>query len=148
MRNSTILVALPVFLSDLRFEHQIPPALLPPEAQGWRVIELSLHVPWYIASIRDAEEHCTRDLMFAFEADLVRLIETDRVCLVALHRVFPEAHGRGWRIAPISSVWRVFPQNGLPAWVFSGPNGEIAAWPRTASGITREKELVVALTAH
>jgi hypothetical protein len=140
-----------VFLSDYRFEQRVPSALLPPGTKSWRVVELSLRVPWYIAALRDPLEQCSRELMLAYEADLVDLIESSRDSIKAIHRVVPPRNGHAeWVIEPVTSVWRLTDPyvSGCSVWLFEGAHGGQTYWPRVAGQVSDEasRELVMCLS--
>lgn len=115
-------------------------------------MELSLHVPWYIATVRDANEPCARDLMLAYEADLVALIETSKEAIQSIHRVTPASAGKDWLIEPLESVWLITEENTPSArwWQFVGRRGCNVRWPKQSGKSTRaeNRKLVMSLQPH
>lgn len=123
-----------MFLSEKRFAHHVPPAFLPPGAQGWRVVELSLHMPWFIVTMRDHPEDCLRELMVAFEADLVAIVTEAKTRIQAIHRVVPTKQNRNrWSIEALSEVRVVTSPSSSDStwWEFISTNGTETCWPKS-----------------
>jgi hypothetical protein len=151
MRNSTIFcLFFAVFLSDPHFEQRIPPALLPPGGRSWRVVELSLSVPWFIVTLRDRADECLRKLMVAYEADLLELISTEKAQIRAIHRVRPPRQPHtDWVIEPLQEVWMAT-TSASRWWQFIDSHGFETSWPKRAreqdAVVTRE--LILSLPTH
>jgi hypothetical protein len=70
-----------MFVSQPEFEFSFPPELAHPGSQHWRVVELTLHAPWFLVSVEivDAEHpdcSMTRTLCIAWDTDLAELLST------------------------------------------------------------------------
>lgn len=64
-----------MFVSHPDDEFPFPPALKEPGTQHWRMVELSLHAPWFLLSIDVDDADCqgtsiTRTMCIAWEQDL------------------------------------------------------------------------------
>lgn len=62
------------------YEFPIPPGLAHPDARYWRVVELSLHAPWFLLSVEvpdgEAGMSFVRTMIFGWESDLISFIPT------------------------------------------------------------------------
>ncbi|MDG0856194.1 hypothetical protein [Roseateles puraquae] len=103
-----------MFVSQPEFEFPFPPGLTHPGSQHWRVVELTLHAPWFLLSVEIADgEHpdcrITRTLCIAWDTDLAELVSTmepNRVKgIVCMMPAWQSATGQ-WTSREISEVWR------------------------------------------
>lgn len=103
-----------MFVSQPEFEFPFPPELAYPGCQHWRVVELTLHAPWFLLSVEivDAEHpdcSITRTLCIAWDTDLAELLSTmepNRVKgIVCMMPAWQSATGQ-WTSREISEVWR------------------------------------------
>lgn len=139
-----------MFVSEPHFEQRVPPALLPPGGRSWRVVELSLSVPWFIVTLMDCADQCLRKLMVAYEADLLELIGIERAQIRAIHRVTPPRHPQtDWAIKPIQEVWMAT-SGASRCWLFIDANGIETLWPKhPCEQITvTSRQLVLSLPTH
>jgi len=70
-----------MFVSHPEYQFPMPPALDRPGSQHWRMVELTLHAPWFLLSmeIADADEpecRMTRTLCIAWDIDLAELLRS------------------------------------------------------------------------
>lgn len=102
-----------MFVSHSEYEFPIPPALREPGSQHWRVIELSLHTPWFLLSVEVVDPDVpdlgiTRTLCIASEydlADMVRQLNADRVKgIVCMMPAWQSPTGQWWS-CEIREVW-------------------------------------------
>lgn len=102
-----------MFVSQPEYEFPFPPNLAHPGSQHWRIVELTLHAPWFLVSVEvtDAElPDCsmTRTLCIAWDtdlADLLRTLEPDRVMgLVCMMPAWQSPTGQWWS-REIREVW-------------------------------------------
>lgn len=139
-----------VLVSEPHFEQRVPPALLPPGGRSWRVVELSLSVPWFIVTLMDCADQCLRKLMVAYEADLLELISIERAQIRAIHRVTPPRHPQtDWLIKPIQEVW-MSTSGASRSWLFIDANGIETLWPKhPCEQITvTSRQLILSLPTH
>ena len=76
-----------MFVSQPEYEFPFPPDLAHPGCQHWRVVELTLHAPWFLVSVEIVDPELpdctvTRTLCIAWDSDLAELLSTlepDRV---------------------------------------------------------------------
>lgn len=103
-----------MFVSQPEFEFPFPPGLAPPGSQHWRVVELTLHAPWFLVSVEivDAKHldcSITRTLCVAWDSDLAELLgtmEPNRVRgIVCMMPAWQSATGQ-WTSRGICEVWR------------------------------------------
>ena len=103
-----------MFVSQPEFEFPFPPGLTHPGSQHWRVVELTLHAPWFLLSVEIADgEHpdcrITRTLCIAWDTDLAELVSTmepNRVKgIVCMMPAWQSATGQ-WTSREVSEVWR------------------------------------------
>ena len=103
-----------MFVSQPEFEFSFPPELAHPGSQHWRVVELTLHAPWFLVSVEivDAEHpdcSMTRTLCIAWDTDLAELLSTMEphqvkgiVCMMPARQ---SVTGQ-WTSREIREVWR------------------------------------------
>lgn len=102
-----------MFVSQPQYEFPFPPALEQPGAQHWRMVELTLHAPWFLLSVEivdpnEPEHRMTRTLCIAWEhdlADAIRSLDAARVKgIVCMMPAWQSATGQ-WSSREISEVW-------------------------------------------
>lgn len=110
-----------MFVSHPEYEFPIPPALEEPGSQHWRMMELSLHAPWFLLSVEVVDPDVpdlgiTRTLCIACEYDLaevLRPIDADRVKgIVCMMPAWQSPTGQWWS-REIREVW-----------IYSSPGGK------------------------
>lgn len=103
-----------MFVSQPQYEFPFPPDLAHPGAQHWRIVELTLHAPWFMLSVEIVDpEHpdcsMTRTLCIAWDTDLAELLgtlEPDRVKgIVCMMPAWQSPTGQ-WTSREIREVWR------------------------------------------
>jgi len=102
-----------MFVSQPEYEFPFPPDLAHPGSQHWRLVELTLHAPWFLLSveINDPEfpdVSMTRTLCIAWDSDLAELLATMEphrvkgiVCMMPAWR---STSGQ-WTSREIREVW-------------------------------------------
>ena len=109
-----------MFVSQPEYEFPFPAGLAHPGSQHWRVVELTLHAPWFLVSVEfvDAEHpNCpiTRTLCIAWDSDLA-----DMLCALEHSRVkgivcmMP-----AWQ-SPTSQWWS---REIREVWIYRSPGG-------------------------
>ncbi len=102
-----------MFVSQPQYEFPFPHGLEPPGSQHWRMIELTLHMPWFLLSLEvvDAElPDCsvTRTICIAWDTDLaevLRSLEGARVMgIVCMMPAWQSTNGQ-WSSREIREVW-------------------------------------------
>ncbi len=102
-----------MFVSHLEHEFPIPPALNDPGTQHWRMVELSLHTPWFLLSVEfvhpdELDLRTTRTLCIAWEydlADVLRPLDADRVKgIVCMMPGWQSPTGQWWS-REVREVW-------------------------------------------
>jgi len=102
-----------MFVSQPQYEFPFPPDLEQPGSQHWRVVELTLHAPWFLLSVEifDAEiRDCsmTRTICIAWDhdlADVLRGLEPDRVLgIVCMMPAWASPTGQ-WSSREVREVW-------------------------------------------
>lgn len=108
-----------MFVCHKSFEFPVPPFLRSPGSGYYRAVELSLQMPWFIITflVQEDESSFVRSVCCSWENDLIDLIDAQalahagetsppaRHALVSLQQVVPHAHGTGWTVRDIRSVW-------------------------------------------
>ncbi|WP_157275644.1 hypothetical protein [Pelomonas sp. Root1444] len=103
-----------MFVSQPEYEFPFPPDLTHPGSQHWRIVELTLHAPWFLVSVEIIDpEHpdcsLTRTLCIAWDSDLAELLgtlEPGRVKgLVCMMPAWQSPSGQ-WTSREIREVWR------------------------------------------
>src|ERR1043165_3599370 len=109
-----------MFVSRPEYEFPIPSALGDPGSQHWRMMELSLHAPWFLLSVEVVDPDVpdlgiTRTLCVAWEhdlADVLRSLEAERVKgIVCMMPSWQSPAGQWWS-REIREVW-----------IYSSPGG-------------------------
>ncbi|MGQ0598606.1 hypothetical protein [Aquabacterium sp.] len=139
-----------MFLSDPHFEQRVPPALLPPGGRSWRVVELSLSVPWFIVTLRERADECLRKLMVAYEADLLELIGREKQQILAIHRVSPPRRPHtDWAIEPLQEIWMAT-SSATRWWQFIDSSGTETCWPKSTpkQHAAVSRQLIMSLPIH
>jgi hypothetical protein len=100
-----------MFLSRLPYELNIPAPLKDPGEQLWRLFELAVHVPWFLATLRFTEDGISfqRTFCICWETDVVEVMTaTPSATPVALQVVRPSRNSDGvWSVRNIVRIWRL-----------------------------------------
>lgn len=98
----------------------------------WRLVELALHWPWYIATVLDPVEQAQRVFLLSGNDDLLLLAEQEDLGrLVAVHLLMSPAFSvtRDWELVPIVSVGQLrdSPHGTGPMVVVTAADGKMYA---------------------
>jgi hypothetical protein len=104
-----------MFVSRPQYEFLFPPGL----EQHWRMVELTLHAPWFLLSIEvddpDSEIGFVRTIAFIWENDFLdylAAVDVKRVRgLVCMAPGWTSQSG-GWTSHDVLQVWTVLPRGG------------------------------------
>ena len=102
-----------MFVSQPQYEFPFPPALEQPGSQHWRMVELTLHAPWFLLSVEvvDAEIHdcsMTRTICIAWDYDLaevLRGLDPDLVRGIVCMMPSWQSETGQWASREIHEVW-------------------------------------------
>lgn len=103
-----------MFVSQPQYEFPFPQDLIHPGTQHWRIVELTLHAPWFMVSVEIVDpDHpdcsMTRTLCIAWDTDLAELLgtlEPNRVKgIVCMMPAWQSPTGQ-WTSREIREVWR------------------------------------------
>lgn len=119
-----------MFVTQPTFEHPTPARLLGNGWRNWRVVELSLRLPWFIVTVWTTigEHRVAADLLMSWERDLMQLVSESRADIAAIHYVEPPAtsDSDAWRLREVRRAWiatNVQPPGG-EVFVFEDAAGE------------------------
>lgn len=102
-----------MFVSQPHYEFPFPPDLSNPGSRHWRMVELTLHAPWFLLSleIQDADDpnfSITRTLCIAWENDLAELLGSlgpNRIKgIVCMMPAWQSVTGQ-WSSRVVAEVW-------------------------------------------
>ena len=102
-----------MFVSHPQYRFTFPPAFEHSGSEHWRMVELTLHVPWFLVSVEiiDADEpecRVTRTLCIAREHDLADVLRSVDVAgvkgIVCMMPAWQSATGQ-WTSREIREVW-------------------------------------------
>jgi hypothetical protein len=100
-----------MFLSRLPYELDLPAPLKDPGEQLWRLFELAVHLPWFLATLRFTEDGISfqRTFCICWETDVVEVMTaTPSATPVALQVLQPSRSSDGlWSVRNIVRVWRL-----------------------------------------
>jgi hypothetical protein len=103
-----------MFVSHPKYEVFLPEGLIDPGSKHWRLIEISLHTPWFLLTLRELTEEreisLTRTWCIAWERDLAHILDTiDTDTVSGLICILPgrNARSRQWKSREIREVWLV-----------------------------------------
>lgn len=102
-----------MFVSQPQYEFPFPPGLEQPGSQHWRMVELTLHAPWFLLSVEviDADiRDCsmTRTICIAWDYDLAEVLRgLDADCILGIVCMMPAwASPNGqWSSREVREVW-------------------------------------------
>jgi hypothetical protein len=112
-----------MFVSRPEYEFQFPLSLGPPEEKKWRVIELSLHVAWFLLSFETTHDDedgafgMTRTLCVAWDSDLADLLHSISIegahvkGIVCMLPAWQSPTG-DWCARDVSEVWLIHSSQG------------------------------------
>lgn len=103
-----------MFITLPPFEFRTPPGTVDQGARRWRLMQLNLHVPWFLLSIEtkdlESEVGHIQTICFAWEIDLLAFLPTvDHATVTALVCMAPgwtSASG-SWTSHAVHEVWQV-----------------------------------------
>jgi hypothetical protein len=119
---------LPMFVSAPEYAFHLPAGLAEPGTQCWRAVGLTVHQPWFLATIvmGAGEDGYLRSICVAWDTDLVQMIEApDGATLAGLACMMPgwmSSSGR-WQSREISAIWRARDEQGNSVLVFRDTEG-------------------------
>lgn len=102
-----------MFLSRPQYEFLVPIRLGEPGCQHWRIVEMSLHAPWYLLTVdrpgsSDAHSPTAQTLFIAWDtdlADVIKAVESARILgLLAIVPGWASPTGQ-WTSRQINEVW-------------------------------------------
>jgi len=138
-----------MFISAPAFEQRVPRELLPPGGRAWRVLELSLLVPWYVVTVA-ADEGIAQTFLVAWDSDLLAFLEPGaQNTITSLTFFAPPSNAIGnWTAREVRSVWKAWFGSGENSFClsFRDDNGEF--WNSTSSASiaqTSRRELLMRL---
>lgn len=101
-----------MFVTHPRHEFPVPKGLADPGSQHWRLIELVLHVPWFLITLaavpEENEAMLTQSWCLAWERDLVHLLTTiDTSRVIGLTCMIPgwASKAHQWTSKEVGEVW-------------------------------------------
>jgi hypothetical protein len=103
-----------MFVSQPQYKFPVPPGLANPGAQHWRIVELTLHAPWFLLSVEvdDAtipDSSMIRTLCIAWDndlADVLGAIDAARVVgIICMMPAWQSSTGQ-WASREVREVWR------------------------------------------
>ena len=100
--------------SQPEYEFPFPPNLAHPGSQHWRLVELTLHTPWFLVSMEVFDPDMpdctmTRTLCVAWDSDLAELLGTvEPVWVTGIVCMMPawQSPTGQWTSREIREVWR------------------------------------------
>jgi hypothetical protein len=102
-----------MFVSQPQYKFPFPPDLIQPGSQHWRMVELTLHAPWFLLSVEISDieildSRMIRTLCIAWDNDLAEILhslESDRVKgIVCMMPPWQSQTGQ-WTSREIREVW-------------------------------------------
>jgi len=97
-----------MFISLPDYEANFPPALMPPKAQCWRALSLSLCTPWFVLAARfDQDKDFVNTFILASDRDVAASIQTLQGELTSLLCMHPHVVDESihWQGHAIREVW-------------------------------------------
>lgn len=102
-----------MFVSQPQYEFPFPPDLEQPGSKHWRMVELTLHAPWFLLSveifdIENADLSMTRTMCIAWDYDLAEVLRgLDADCvrgIVCMMPAWASPSGQ-WSSREVREVW-------------------------------------------
>lgn len=122
----------PMFFTFPHYEFRMPTGLVAPDARHWRVMELSLHLPWFIVSVlkRDpvADTTFVSAYFFAWENDFTSFLPTlsaKEVIGVACMAPGWKSANANWTSHEVREVWSARSEDGSTYLELVGADGEV-----------------------
>lgn len=107
-----------MFMSYAAQESSVPAVLLPPGAKVWRALELSLRLPWFLATVEDLSEGIFRDFLLSSSAEVADLIHDDAIVIKGLDVMAPVHATERWQMHKVKRILKKANQNGFTQWIF------------------------------
>lgn len=147
-----------MFVSLPQYEFPVPPELASPGTQHWRLVELTVHAPWFLLSVDimnvdDPEVCITRTLCIAWDNDLaevLRSLDTASVRgVVCMVPAWQSATGQ-WSSRALSEVWLCKSAAGQSVLLrdTSGQEFDCGWMPEHSGEVTRDLLLRVKPSEH
>lgn len=103
-----------MFVSHSQFEFSFPEGLADPGSKHWRLVEFSLHTPWFLLTVSELADEdeilLTHTWCIAWEHDLAQIlanVENDRVSGLICMMPGWSSTSRQWTSREIEEVWLV-----------------------------------------
>jgi len=141
-----------MFVSNPDHEFRIPHKLAEPGARYWRVLRLSIHLPWFLATFTLSEENdeLMHTICVAWDSDLVSMIKTTPgMKLRSLLCMTPGWHSLDgqWRSREVRAIWSARCPVGEEVTVLRDERGEefIGSMSSATLESLKDRQLVAAV---
>lgn len=108
-----------MFITHPPFELRVPKGIAVPEARYWRMIEVNLHIPWFILAIRSVDPGSglgfVRTYFFAWDQDLLDFLPSvDTASIRSLLCMVPgwKTKSACWTAHGVHELWVSYTDNG------------------------------------
>lgn len=119
-----------MFITHPPYEFRMPPTLAVPGARHWRVMELHIHLPWFLLSVRNQyspdDTTFVQTFLFAWETDFAEFLSHfDARKVVSLACMAPgwKSATGNWSSHEVREVWSVQTEDGSTYLDLKGGDG-------------------------
>lgn len=123
-----------MFMTYEQHEKPFPRALLPEGAQTWRAVELTVRLPWLVATLHEQTENHHREFLLGGDEDMTGLRDATHL-IVRLDIIQPSGPNRRWELNKVLRVWKKQDQ-GFTQWIYEGEDGRQTVCPPMSDGGT------------
>lgn len=105
-----------MFATHATFKHSLQ---LDPDSITWRAVELVMSTPWYVATLLDKKEECTRTFLLTGSTELKAVAASEKLgTLQSVHLVLtaPWSPDGNWRVIRVRRIdLQLHPSDGSDA---------------------------------